>query len=66
MSQKYLDQKMPTPVKALAVLGYVGAALYARWGFTEQARRRGYYHRPVEDAVVMKRAAKNVLHANEA
>jgi ribosomal-protein-alanine N-acetyltransferase len=40
-------------------------ALYACWGFTEQARRRGYYHRPVEDAVVMKRAAKNVLHANE-
>jgi ribosomal-protein-alanine N-acetyltransferase len=41
-------------------------ALYARWGFREQGKRRGYYHRPVEDAVVMKRTNKNVLHPNEA
>lgn len=41
-------------------------ALYARWGFSEQGSRPGYYHRPVEDAVVMKRTLKNVLHANEA
>lgn len=41
-------------------------ALYARWGFSEQGLRRGYYHRPVEDAVVMKRTGKNVLHTNEA
>jgi ribosomal-protein-alanine N-acetyltransferase len=40
--------------------------LYRRWGFTEEGLRRGYYHRPVENAVVMKRAAKNILHANEA
>ncbi len=30
-------------------------ALYGRFGFTDIAVRRGYYHRPVEDAVVMKR-----------
>ncbi len=41
-------------------------ALYACWGFSEQGLRRGYYHRPVEDAVVMKRANKNILDANEA
>jgi ribosomal-protein-alanine N-acetyltransferase len=41
-------------------------ALYAGWGFYEEGLRRGYYHRPVEDAVVMKRAGKNILHANEA
>lgn len=41
-------------------------ALYARWGFAEEGLRRGYYHRPVEDAVLMKRARKNVLHTNEA
>ncbi len=32
-------------------------ALYRRWGFSEEGVRRGYYHRPVEDAVVMRRAA---------
>ena len=40
--------------------------LYARWGFSEEGTRRAYYHRPVEDAVVMKRTRKNILHANEA
>lgn len=40
-------------------------ALYACWGFSEEGLRRGYYHRPVEDAVVMKRANKNILDANE-
>ena len=32
-------------------------ALYRRWGFSEEGVRRGYYHRPVEDAVVMRRSA---------
>jgi len=41
-------------------------ALYASWGFFEEGLRRGYYHRPVEDAVVMKRANKNILDANQA
>lgn len=41
-------------------------ALYACWGFSEKASRRDYYHRPVENAVVMKRAEKNMLDANEA
>jgi ribosomal-protein-alanine acetyltransferase len=41
-------------------------ALYGRWGFSEEGLRRGYYHRPVENAVVMKRANKNIPHANEA
>lgn len=41
-------------------------ALYARWGFFEEGLRRNYYNRPVEDAVVMKRAGKNILQANEA
>ena len=41
-------------------------ALYTRWGFTEDGLRRGYYHRPVEDAVVMKKTGKNELRANEA
>ena len=41
-------------------------ALYACWGFSEEGLRRGYYHRPVENAVVMKRANKNILPANEA
>lgn len=31
-------------------------ALYASRGFEEVGRRRGYYRRPVEDAVVMRRA----------
>ena len=30
-------------------------ALYASRGFEEVGRRRGYYHRPVEDAVVLRR-----------
>jgi ribosomal-protein-alanine N-acetyltransferase len=38
---------------------------YARWGFSEEGLRRGYYHRPVESAVVLKRANKNILHANK-
>lgn len=29
--------------------------LYRRYGFVELARRKGYYHHPVEDAVVMAR-----------
>jgi ribosomal-protein-alanine N-acetyltransferase len=29
--------------------------LYRRFGFVEQGRRRGYYERPVEDAVLMGR-----------
>jgi ribosomal-protein-alanine N-acetyltransferase len=29
------------------------ARLYARFGFTETGRRRGYYHGPEEDAVLM-------------
>lgn len=41
-------------------------AFYACWGFAQVGVRQGYYHRPVEDAAVMKRPAKNVLHANEA
>ena len=41
-------------------------ALYARWGFSEEGVRRAYYHSPVEDAVVMKKTGKKVLHANEA
>ena len=32
-------------------------ALYRRWGFSEEGVRRGYYHRPVENAVVMRRSA---------
>ena len=32
----------------------VALALYARFGFREVGRRRGYYRRPVEDAVVMR------------
>jgi ribosomal-protein-alanine N-acetyltransferase len=32
-------------------------ALYVRWGFSDQGVRPGYYHRPVEDAVVMTRPA---------
>ncbi len=28
-------------------------ALYAAMGFVEQGRRRGYYHAPVEDAVLL-------------
>jgi ribosomal-protein-alanine N-acetyltransferase len=40
-------------------------AFYVRRGFAEVGLRPGYYHRPVEDAVVMKRPAKNVLYANE-
>jgi ribosomal-protein-alanine acetyltransferase len=41
-------------------------ALYACWGFSEEGLRRAYYHRPVENAVVMKRANKNIPPANEA
>jgi ribosomal-protein-alanine N-acetyltransferase len=44
---------------------HAARALYARWGFAESGLRPAYYHRPVEDAVVMKRAGKNVLQANE-
>jgi [ribosomal protein S18]-alanine N-acetyltransferase len=29
-------------------------ALYRRWGFKEQGRRRGYYTQPTEDAVLMR------------
>lgn len=29
--------------------------LYERYGFEEIGRRKGYYHGPVEDAIVMKR-----------
>lgn len=29
--------------------------LYRRYGFVELARRKGYYHQPVEDALVMAR-----------
>ena len=32
-------------------------ALYASRGFTEVGRRRGYYRHPVEDALVLRRAA---------
>jgi len=32
-------------------------ALYRRWAFSEEGVRRGYYHRPVEDAVVMRHSA---------
>ncbi|MFN2572006.1 MAG: ribosomal protein S18-alanine N-acetyltransferase [Gemmatimonadales bacterium] len=32
-------------------------ALYAAHGFTEVGRRRGYYRRPVEDAMVLRRDA---------
>jgi ribosomal-protein-alanine N-acetyltransferase len=28
-------------------------ALYARFGFREGGRRRGYYRKPVEDALVL-------------
>lgn len=31
-------------------------ALYRRWDFSEEGVRRGYYHRPVEDAVVIRRS----------
>jgi len=29
--------------------------LYEKFGFTETGRRRGYYQRPIEDAVIMER-----------
>ena len=45
---------------------HAARALYARWGFSEQGLRRGYYHRPVEDAVVMKVTRKNISDANQA
>lgn len=32
-------------------------ALYAAYGFTEVGRRREYYRRPVEDAIVLRRDA---------
>ena len=37
---------------------HAARALYARWRFSEEGLRPGYYHRPVEDAVVMKRTEK--------
>ena len=36
-----------------------GRALYASRGFAEVGRRRGYYRKPVEDAVVLRRFAYN-------
>jgi [ribosomal protein S18]-alanine N-acetyltransferase len=45
---------------------HAARALYARWGFSEDGWRRGYYHHPVEDAVVMKRTKKNIVYTNEA
>ncbi|SEG36214.1 ribosomal-protein-alanine N-acetyltransferase [Bryocella elongata] len=33
----------------------VATALYLEQGFVEQGRRRGYYHEPVEDAILMGR-----------
>jgi len=30
-------------------------AFYARWGFEEYGRRPGYYRRPIEDAIIMRR-----------
>jgi [ribosomal protein S18]-alanine N-acetyltransferase len=44
---------------------HAARALYAAWGFAEAGLRRGYYHRPVENAIVMKRARKNLVQANE-
>lgn len=41
-------------------------AFYIYWGFTEQGLRRNYYHRPVEDAVVMKRSEKMSLMQTKA
>jgi ribosomal-protein-alanine N-acetyltransferase len=37
-------------------------ALYERFGFQEVGRRRGYYRRPVEDAINMRRG---LAHATE-
>jgi|SRR5579859_1366222 len=31
-------------------------ALYAEFGFAEAGRRRGYYRRPIEDAIVLRAA----------
>ncbi len=37
---------------------YAAKAFYACWGFAAVGLRQDYYHRPVEDAVVMKRPQK--------
>lgn len=36
-------------------------AFYDRWGFVEAGLRREYYHRPVENAVVLKKESEDSL-----
>ncbi len=38
-------------------------ALYRSLGFIEQGRRRGYYHNPADDAVLMSAALQNTLQS---
>lgn len=39
----------------------IARRLYASRGFSEIGRRRGYYRRPVEDAVILRRAQESSL-----
>ena len=38
---------------------FAARALYAKFGFTETGRRRGYYSNPTEDAVLYSKTLKN-------
>ena len=42
---------------------HAARALYAGWGFSEAGLRKAYYHRPAEDAVVMKRSRSAASYA---